>query len=127
MASAKTVAQKLWIKAGKKVAFHNPPNNHEQLLGELPGGVDTSSHYPADILLAYIENRQQLEKHLTALRNRIIDDGALWIAYYKGASSVKTDINRDSIAKYALSNRLKPVAVISINKNWSGLRLKKID
>jgi hypothetical protein len=122
--ATKTVAEKLWMKPGKKVAFFNAPENNYTLLGGIPEEVELANGTPADILLAYIENRDQLEAHLAKLKGRVKADGALWIAYYKGTASVPTNINRDSIAKYALTNGLKPVAMISINDDWSGLRLK---
>lgn len=122
--AVKTVAQKLWMKPGKTVSFFNPPDNNDELLGGIPDGVHVDADQPADILLAYVENRSQLEEHLSSLKNRIKSDGALWIAYHKGTSSTETDINRDTIAKYAMEQGLKPVAMISINDDWSGLRLK---
>lgn len=125
--SDKTVAEKLHIKAGKSVTFFNPPENNEELLGGLDQDISISEGDPADILLAYIEDREQLERNLLALKASIKDDGALWIAYHKGTSEVDTDINRDSIAKYARENGLKGVAMISINDNWSALRLKIVD
>lgn len=125
--SDKTVAEKLHIKPGKSVTFFNPPENNDELLGGIDQDIAISEGDPADILLAYIEDRKQLERNLLALKSSIKDDGALWIAYHKGTSSVDTDINRDSIAAYAKKNGLKGVAMISINDNWSALRLKITD
>lgn len=125
--SDKTVAEKLHIKPDKSVTFFNPPENNDELLGGIDQDIAISEGDPADILLAYIEDRKQLERNLLALKSSIKDDGALWIAYHKGTSSVDTDINRDSIAEYAKKNGLKGVAMISINDNWSALRLKITD
>lgn len=123
--SSKTVAEKLYMKSGKKVAFFNEPGNNKELLGGIPNDVEVVSR-SADILLAYIENEEQFINNLTSLKNIIKPDGAFWIAYHKGTSEVKTDINRDSIVKYASENGLKGLAMISINENWSALRLKII-
>jgi len=125
--ASKSVAEKLHIKPGKSVTFFNPPENNDELLGGVDEDISISEGDPADILLAYIEDREQLERNLLALKSSIKDDGTLWIAYHKGSSSVDTDINRDSIADYAQQNGLKGVAMISINDNWSALRLKIID
>lgn len=125
--SSKSVADKLHIKPGKSVTFFNPPSDNDALLGGLSEDIAISEGDPADILLAYIEDREQLERNLLALKSSIKEDGALWIAYHKGSSSVDTDINRDSISAYAQENGLKGVAMISINDNWSALRLKIVD
>jgi len=124
---AKTVAEKLRIKADTSLTFFNPPHNNHALLGGIDEDISITDGDPADIILAYIEDRKQLERNLLALKSGIKKDGALWIAYHKGSSSVDTDINRDSIAEYALKNGLKGVAMISINDNWSALRLKIVD
>jgi len=39
---------------------------------------------------------------------------------------VKNDINRDTINTYAHTIRLEGVAMISIDEDWSALRLKLI-
>jgi hypothetical protein len=48
----------------------------------------------------------------------------LWVTYHKGTSKVKTDIHRDMINAYAHSIGLEGVAMISIDEDWSALRLK---
>ena len=49
------------------------------------------------------------------------------MTYHKGTSRVKTDINRDTINAYAHSLGLEGVAMISIDEDWSALRLKRIE
>jgi len=48
------------------------------------------------------------------------------VAYHKGTSQIKTDINRDSINAYASTLGFQGVAMISINEDWSALRLKPV-
>ena len=124
--SSKTAAEKLHISPAKSVMFFNPPENNRELLG-ISEDISITEGDPADILLAYIENREQLERNLLALKSNIKDNGALWIAYHKGTSPVDTDISRDSIHAYAAENGLKGVSMISINDNWSAFRFKIID
>jgi hypothetical protein len=50
----------------------------------------------------------------------------LWVTYHKGTSKVKTDINRDTINAYASTLGMQGVAIISIDDDWSALRLKLI-
>lgn len=126
--SDKTVAEKMHIKPGMSIGFFNRPDNLNELLGGLPENVEVAEELEntnLDLILAFIEDRQMLEAYLYSLKNAIHDDGALWIAYHKGSSSINTDINRDTIAEYGTSMDLKAVAMISINDNWSGLRFKK--
>lgn len=121
----KSNAQKMFLKHGLSVFFHRPPPDLSDLLGPAPGFVLVSdSTTPVDFILAFIENRAGLEAALPALKQRLNPGGLLWVAYHKGTSKIETDIHRDSINTYAATLGLQGVAVISINNDWSALRLK---
>lgn len=119
----------MYIKPGMHVGFFNAPDNLMELLGGLPDNVEVAEDLEAtdlDLILAFIEDRQMLEAYLYSLKNVLKKEGALWLAYHKGSSSVDTDINRDIINKYGQTMNLKGVSMISINENWSGFRFKKV-
>ncbi len=122
----KSNAQKLLIKEGYRVLFLHPPENQAALLGALPPDItivdDASS--AVDFILAYIADRKELEKHLAELKKRLKPKSLLWIAYHKGTSKVKTDINRDTINGYAHSLGMEGIAMISLDDDWSALRLR---
>lgn len=122
----KTAAQKMFIKPGYSVLPINPPENLEALLGGWPDGVRvlTAPGEPADFILAFIENRQQLEAVLPGLEGQLKPGGLLWIAYHKGTSRVKTDIHRDSINAYAQMLGWVGVAMVAVDDDWATLRLK---
>jgi hypothetical protein len=124
--SDKSVAQKLFIKPGKKVLMINPPPGYLAQLGALPGGVvllsETGS--PVDVIQLFVANRVELEAQLPRLKSLLAPKGMIWVTYHKGTSKVKTDINRDTINAYAQTLGLESVAMISIDENWSALRLK---
>lgn len=127
--SSKSVAEKMYLKPGMNIGFLNAPNNLKKLLGGFPDGVEIAEELEGselDFVLAFIENQKMLEAYLGSLKNAIKDNGALWLAYIKGSSSMETDINRDSIHQFATSQNLKGVAMVSINDDWSGFRFKKI-
>jgi hypothetical protein len=48
----------------------------------------------------------------------------IWVTYPKGTSAIETDINRDSIRTYAEILGLETIAIISVDSDWSALRLK---
>lgn len=124
--SEKTVAQKLLIKPGYTVLFVNPPVDLPTLLGEMPSALNTvpAAGESTDFILAFIASRAELEAALPVLKMRMKPGGLLWVAYHKGTSKVKIDINRDSIYTYGLTLGLTGVAMIAINDDWAALRLK---
>jgi len=126
--SDKTIAQKLFLKEGYSVLLVNPPPGYVTLLGELPPRA-TLLTQPAglvDLILLFVTSRKELEEQLPNLKPSLTPKGLLWIAFPKGTSKIKTDINRDSINAYAHSIGLQGVAIIAIDEVWSALRLKII-
>jgi hypothetical protein len=129
----KNAAQKLLIKPGQRVRFINPPTNLVALLGSLPDGVvflDDSAGpdelIRAGVTVLFANSRGDLETLLPGLRAAINPDNKIWIAYHKGTSRVKTDINRDTINAYIQTLRMQGVAMVSIDDDWSALRIKVI-
>jgi len=122
----KTVAEKLLFKPGKKILIVSPPQGIESLLGSLPAEVELlqEASEPADIVLVFVRNRQEMEAQLPRLKAALHPKGALWVAYFKGTARVDTDIHRDSLNAYAGTLGMTGVAIISIDQDWSALRLK---
>jgi hypothetical protein len=121
----KSVAEKMFIRPNARCHFYNPPPGVEEMLGPLPAGavqVEASPKSPADLILAFVANQAELEAALPILTPKLAPGGALWICYHKGTSTIKTDINRDTIWKYAESYGLKPNRQIAIDADWSALR-----
>jgi len=126
--SDKSVAEKLQFKPGRKILLVNPPTEVDSLLGSLPARVTLLRHAqpPVEIIVAFIRDRQELETQLGTLRALLDPKGMLWVVYYKGTAKVKTDIHRDSINAYAQTLGLQGVAMISVDQDWSALRLKLV-
>jgi hypothetical protein len=127
--SDKSIAQKLMLKEGRKVLIVNAPKGYAATLGALPLGVAVSNKPagPADVIQVFVANRKELEAQLGKLKTLLTPGGMLWVTYYKGTAKTKTDINRDSINAYAQTMGLQGVAMISIDDDWSALRLKAVE
>ena len=125
--SEKSIAQKLFIKPGSKFLLVNPPDGYLARMGMMPTGVIllNESSTPVEAIQVFVENRLELEQQLPRLKDLLTPKGMLWVTYHKGTSRVKTDIHRDTINAYAQSIGLEGVAMISIDEDWSALRLKK--
>lgn len=126
--SDKTIVQRLFIKPGSKFLLVNAPRGYQVYKGELPKGVSvvTKTSSPVDMIQVFVANRQELEAQLPKLKKLLAPQGSLWVTYYKGTARIKTDINRDTINAYAQTIGLQGVAMISIDEDWSALRLKMV-
>lgn len=127
MASTKPLAQKLQIKPGQRVRLINSPRGYASRLGALPAGavLVKKQGAAADVIQLFVDSRAELEALLGQAKAALAGPKAsLWVTYYKGTSKIETDIHRDSINAYAKTLGLEGVAMISIDDDWSALRLK---
>jgi hypothetical protein len=126
--SDKSIAEKLFIKPGYKFLLVNPPDGYLARMGAMPDGIVilNDAETPVEAIQVFVSNRQELEQQLPRLKELMAPKGMLWVSYHKGTSRVKTDIHRDTINAFAQSIGLEGVAMISIDDDWSALRLKRI-
>lgn len=126
--SEKTVAQKLGLKSGMTVLVRSPPDGVAALIGALPSGAELifEATISCALILMFARDKAALAKGLSECKRQLAPGGALWVAYIKGTSALKTDINRDSIRDYVATIGLDTVAQIAIDDDWSALRLKVV-
>ena len=126
--SDKPLAEKLMLKPGGSALFVQAPQGYEALLDPLPDDTTVlkKARPGIDVIQVFVDSRRELEQQLPRLKPALAPRGILWVTYHKGTSGIKTDINRDSIAQYARSIGLQAVATISVDEDWSALRLKSV-
>jgi hypothetical protein len=82
----------------------------------------------ADVIQLFVDSRAELEANLAQAKAALTGPkSSLWVTYYKGTSKIKTDIHRDSVNAYAHTLGMEGIAMISIDDDWSALRLKVTD
>lgn len=126
--SEKSISQRLFIKPGYRVSLVGAPDNFIEQMGDLPERViiTRSVGKTTNIVQAFVDTKEKLIDFLDNLY-RENKELMIWIAYPKGTSNVKTDINRDIISKVAQENYgMKSVAMISIDETWASIRFKFI-
>ena len=121
----KTVADKMFLRTAKSMLVLNGEAN-PNVAAQMPAEIVKDGDGPFDVILMFCMHHKDLEQYLEIAKQKLGDKGSLWIAYLKQTASKATDINRDSINAYAKENGITGVAMISIDGDWSGLRLKRI-
>jgi hypothetical protein len=126
--SDKTIADKMFLRTAKSMLILNG-NVHPGLVAQMPAAILKDEHddTPVDVALLLAMNRRELEHFFPLAKARLGEKGSLWVAYLKQTASKATDIDRDSINDYARENGITPVAIISIDGDWSALRMKRIE
>lgn len=121
--SEKTVADKLFVQKAKTIAVINDGPANAALVATLPA-EKLLKKGAADLVIYFANSQMELQKQLPKVKERLEPKGALWVAYVKGTSRLHTGLHRDTIREYGESIGLTSVAMISIDEDWSALRLK---
>jgi hypothetical protein len=127
--SEKTIADKMFLRTAKSMLILNG-SVHPGMVAQMPPALiknDTGTGDKVDVVLLFALNRKELEQYFSTAKERLNDKGSLWVAYLKQTASKATDIHRDSINAFAKENGITGVAIISIDGDWSALRMKRIE
>jgi hypothetical protein len=120
-----SLAQKLQIKSGKLIVINAPKGYVDRLAQELRDlTMSTRAAGQAEAVLLFVNSLAEVEK-LTPKAGKLVKPGGmLWIAYAKGSSKVKTDVNRDKLWVAVQPIGWQPVRQIALDEVWSALRFK---
>jgi hypothetical protein len=121
----KTIAEKLDINPNQSLTLFNPPENKEGLTESLTEDISISEGDPADVLLAFIDNQNQFNRSLLALKSNITENGNLWILWQK--NEPKTSLDQPYIINYAHKKGLQEIKETNLNDEWTALKLKITD
>ena len=123
--SGTPLPKKLGIKPGLMVVTINAPANYRRLLGQLPDHVNFSNRVTANSMFVHLftSKRNELQRRLSILRNKLSDNGAVWVSWPKKSSGISTDVTEDVIREIALPLGFVDIKVCAVDETWSGLKL----
>jgi len=125
--SEKSILNRLQLKPGRTLLVIDPPAGYLENLGEIPPSANlTQELHPAFIVQVFIRSQAELTTAIERYAPLVLPGGMLWFTYPKLTSKLKSDIHRDSINAYARQKGWIGIAMISIDTDWSALRLKRI-
>ena len=120
-----SLMQKLQIKSGKLIVLNAPKGYAEQLARELKDlTVSTRAAGQAEAVLLFVNSLAEVDKFTPRAGKLVKPNGMLWIAYAKGTSKVKTDVNRDRLWAAVQPLGWQPVRQIALDEVWSAMRFK---
>ncbi|HEY4788725.1 MAG TPA: hypothetical protein VIH57_21890 [Bacteroidales bacterium] len=119
------IIKKLKFKAVGAVI--NAPAGLEKEFTKLGFSSSLDNHLKNENTLLFVNNNKEFVDFLDNQLKKIETDSVLWIAYPKGSSKIKTDINRDTLRVTAEKYGITTVTAISVDNTWSALRFRPID
>jgi hypothetical protein len=125
----KTLKDKFQFKNVTRLAVRNAPAGYvDKLAGSLEGiEIVAGPDAAADAMLLFVNNlaeAQTLAPGAVAAVAPTKPEGILWIAYPKGGSGIKTDVNRDKLWPVVQDAGWRPVRQIAIDDIWSAMRFR---
>ena len=124
-----SLAQKLRILEGSRVALLNAPEGYARTLDPLPGATEvaviaegTTDIY--DVTLLFARDHAELERLAPSAIAATRDSGVLWIAWPKGGAKAKGAITRDTLWPVMAALGWGPVSNVALDETWSALRLR---
>jgi CheY-like chemotaxis protein len=120
--SASALPKKLGIRANCSIMLINPPNRFERQLDPLPAYTKIiDDPKDANVAVLFALSLAELARDFRLLANALPDKSALWIAWPKKASGVKTDLDGNNVREFGLDAGWVDYKVCAIDETWSGL------
>jgi hypothetical protein len=88
----------------------------------MPEGVKPVTRGDLDFAMLFVRGKSDLKKGFPRLRDRLVSNGALWVAWPKKASGVETDLSEGTVRSIGLEAGLVDVKVCAVDETWSGLK-----
>ena len=98
------------------------PSDFGDTIGTMPEGVKMVTRGDLDFAMMFASVKSDLKAGFPRLRDRLVSNGALWVAWPKKASGVKTDLSENIVRSFGLEAGLVDVKVCAVDETWSGLK-----
>jgi hypothetical protein len=121
--SGTPLARKLGIGPGAAVLLDGAPPGFD--VDETASGVTVHRRAGSrsyDVILCFCPTAARLVARWPVLHQRTTPAGALWIAWPKRSSGVRTDLDENVVRDHALAHGRVDVKVAAIDETWSGLK-----
>lgn len=120
--SGTPLPKKLGIKPGSGIYLVNAPARFERKLEPLPDGasfVDDAAS--ARVAVLFAGSQAELARDFRLVAKALPEKVALWIAWPKKASGIKSDLSDDTVREFGLDAGWMDYKVCAIDETWSGL------
>jgi len=122
-----SLVKKLGFKPETKAAILGAPESFEEMLEELPEGVEFQDKITSQTKLAlwFVRSRQELEMETELLSARLPEGASVWIIHPKKAGRYRVDFNQNDVRAAGLAAGLVDYKVCAVDEDWSGLKFAR--
>ncbi len=116
--------KKLKYRLDLRATILNAPKEYEEVFGGL-GFSKALGISKSQFTILFIRNKAELDRSFKETIGGMEEDSLFWLAYPKGGSSIKSDLNRDIIWELIKSSGYRPVSLVSMDADWSAMRVRQ--
>lgn len=114
--------KKLGIRENYSLLLINPPEWFERKLDPMPAGAEiTTNSARANVAVLFATSQAELGRDFRPLTKELPQKVALWIAWPKKASGLKTDVTENLVREFGLAAGWVDYKICAIDGIWSGL------
>ena len=114
--------KKLGMRENYSLLLVNAPESFERKLDRMPARAEiTTNSAQANVALLFATSQAELGRDFRPLAKELPQKVALWIAWPKKASGIKTDISENLVREFGLDAGWVDYKICSIDGTWSGL------
>jgi hypothetical protein len=125
---AMSMAEKLNLKGQEMQVLNAPEGYLTDLAAELPGvTLATMGEGVADAVLVFVKDLEEAGRLAPTAARRVRPGGLLWVAYPKGTSKIKSDVNRDRLWPVLEAIGWRPVRQVVLDDVRSAMRFRPVD
>src|SRR5467141_2943410 len=95
--SGTPLVAKLGLKPGLRMQLVAAPSDFGDTIGTMPDGVKHVTRGALDFAMIFVRAESGLKKGFPRLRDRLVSNGVLWVAWPKQASGVETDLSENIV------------------------------
>jgi CheY-like chemotaxis protein len=120
--SGTPLPKKLGIRENHSLILVHAPESFERKLDPMPAGAEITTHSAqANVAVLFTTSQAELARDFRPLAKDLPHKVALWIAWPKKASRIKTDIKENLVREVGLGAGWVDYKVCAIDETWSGL------
>ncbi|MEL6809962.1 MAG: DUF3052 domain-containing protein [Bacteroidota bacterium] len=124
--SGTPLARKLGVKEGFDMFLKHAPDHYFDLFSDFPPEVNVLKkprEESCDFIHLFCLSNNVLISEAPKLKPFLRMNGMIWVSWPKGASKIETDLNRERVRDFMLSEvGLVDIKVAAIDADWSGLK-----
>jgi hypothetical protein len=116
--------KKFQLGMDTSILLINAPIGAVRLFDNTTITLENAGNNVYGLVIIFVQNEQEIMQFLPTAVTYRKEKGLLWLSYPKKSGSISSELRRDTVMQTVSKFGLEPVRLISVNENWSSMRLK---